>query len=138
MFFSRLEIGAGMNFAVMEKFIPVALRLPWAFQMPNGFIKRGTPTSFPFTFPPEPPTLSPSSALASLPLSPELPCPELHQSLHCRHYQSRAPAVSPLKCRTPVPCAPCPKPCHPPLCDPSPEPVLPLSQEPPTVVAAVP
>ena len=30
-----------MNFAIMAKFIPVALQLPWTLQLPNGFIGGG-------------------------------------------------------------------------------------------------
>ena len=44
--FCRLEIGAGMNFAIMAKFIPVTHGLLGTLQLPNSFIKRGPPLIF--------------------------------------------------------------------------------------------
>ena len=32
-----MEIGAGMNFAIITKFVPATLRLLETFQPPNGF-----------------------------------------------------------------------------------------------------
>ena len=85
-----------MNFAVMAKFIHVALRLPWTFQFPNGFKKRA-PTSFPITFPLSRPCREPpSNALRSCPelRALSLPCDNISQA---QKSESRACAITALR-----------------------------------------
>ena len=45
-FFYMMEIGAGVNFAIIAKFIPATLGLLETFQLPNDVIKRAPPLIF--------------------------------------------------------------------------------------------
>ena len=95
-----MEIGAGMNLAIIAKFIPATLGLLETFQLPNSFIKSP---------PPPPPTTHFHSTPFTLSLSrpcrepPPVPCvPALRLAQPSPISQSR-------RCCMPLPC---PEPCR--------------------------
>ena len=115
-----MEIGAGMNFAIITKFIPATLGLLETFQLPNGFIK-SPPTHFhstPFTLPlsrpcrEPPPVPCASPSRASSVRAAAAACPFCSLSLHCRlcHHCPDSQHTTARRCRALSPAAASPLP----------------------------